>query len=184
MSKIVQFKNGDLESLRRQLDKTQEQLRRAETTLTISQRVAGKESLTEILWLLIDLTVKELGAERGSLFLNDATTGELYSRIAQGDLTREIRLLNTTGIAGAVFQSGVGEIIHRPYEDERFNSQIDEQTGYVTKNIVCAPIMSARRETIGVIQILNKNKGRFKKIDLEILEAICSQAAVHSKQRF
>ena len=60
--------------------KTHEQLRRAETTLTISQRVAGKESLTEILWLLIDLTVKELGAERGSLFLNDATTGELYSR--------------------------------------------------------------------------------------------------------
>ncbi len=178
MSKIVQFKNGDVESLRRQLDKTHEQLRRAETTLTISQRVAGKESLTEILWLLIDLTVKELGAERGSLFLNDATTGELYSRIAQGDLTREIRLLNTTGIAGAVFQSGVGEIIHRPYEDERFNSQIDEQTGYVTKNIVCAPILSARRETIGVIQILNKNKGRFRKIDLEILEAICSQAAV------
>ncbi|MEC8087810.1 MAG: GAF domain-containing protein, partial [Pseudomonadota bacterium] len=178
MSKTVQFKNGDVESLRRQLDKTQEQLRRAETTLTISQRVAGKESLTEILWLLIDLTVKELGAERGSLFLNDATTEELYSRIAQGDLTREIRLLNTTGIAGAVFQSGVGEIIHRPYEDERFNSQIDEQTGYVTKNIVCAPILSARRETIGVIQILNKNKGRFRKIDLEILEAICSQAAV------
>ena len=68
MSKIVQFKNGDVESLRRQLDKTQEQLRRAETTLTISQRVAGKESLTEILWLLIDLTVKELGAERGASF--------------------------------------------------------------------------------------------------------------------
>ena len=57
------------------------------------------------------------------LFLNDPSSGELYSRIAQGDLTREIRLLNTTGIAGAVFQSGIGEIIHKPYEDERFNSE-------------------------------------------------------------
>jgi len=108
---------GEVASLRRQLEKTQEQLRRAEVTLTIGQRVAGKESLTEILWLLVDLTVKELDAERGSLFLNDPSSGELYSRIAQGDLTREIRLLNTTGIAGAVFQSGLGEIIHKPYED-------------------------------------------------------------------
>ena len=70
--------------LRVKLAWTLDQLRRAEVTLSISQRVAGKESLTEILWLLIDLTVKELGAERGSLFLNDPNTGELYSRVAQG----------------------------------------------------------------------------------------------------
>ncbi len=166
------------EALRRQLDKIQTRLERAEKTLRICQQVAGKEHLTEILWLLVDLTVSEFGAERGSLFLNDASTGELYSRIAQGDLEREIRFLNTTGIAGAVFQSGIGAIIHKAHEDERFNSQIDEQTGYVTKNILCAPIFGARREVIGVIQILNKNRGRFTKADLEILEEICSQAAV------
>ncbi len=178
MSEKNRSGRGEAAGLRRQLEKTQEQLRRADITLMISQRVAGKESLTEILWLLVDLTVKELDAERGSLFLNDPSSGELYSRIAQGDLTREIRLLNTTGIAGAVFQSGIGEIIHKPYEDERFNSEIDQQTGYVTKNILCAPILNARREILGVIQILNKKKGRFRKIDLEILQAICTQASV------
>jgi len=178
MNKTPQPQESNLANLRRQLDRTEARLRRAEKTLMICERVADKESLTEILWLLVDLTVRELGAERGSLFLNDRSTGEFYSRIAQGDLTREIRFLNTTGIVGAVFQSGVGAIIHKPYEDERFNSQIDEQTGYVTKNILCAPIFGARREVIGVIQILNKNKGRFKKADLEILETICRQAAV------
>ena len=178
MNEIYRSGKGEVESLRRQLEKTQEQLRRAEVTLTIGQRVSGKESLTEILWLLVDLTVKELDAERGSLFLNDPSSEELYSRIAQGDLTREIRLLNTTGIAGAVFQTGLGEIIHKPYEDERFNSEIDQQTGYVTKNILCSPIVNARREILGVVQILNKKKGRFKKIDLEILEAISTQASV------
>ena len=162
MNKTPQPQESNLANLRRQLDRTEARLRRAEKTLMICERVADKESLTEILWLLVDLTVRELGAERGSLFLNDRSTGEFYSRIAQGDLTREIRFLNTTGIVGAVFQSGVGAIIHKPYEDERFNSQIDEQTGYVTKNILCAPIFGARREVIGVIQILNKNKGRFK----------------------
>jgi adenylate cyclase len=164
--------------LRVKLAWTLDQLRRAEVTLSISQKVAGKESLTEILWLLIDLTVKEMGAERGSLFLNDPNTGELYSRIAQGELTREIRLLNTTGIAGAVFQSGVGEIIHKPYDDDRFNSQIDQQTGFQTKNILCVPIRNGRNDVFGVVQILNKRKGRFTKNDREILEAISAQASV------
>ena len=104
MNEIHRSVKREVASLRQRLDKTQEQLRRAEVTLMISQRIAGKEGLTEILWLLVDLTVKELDAERGSLFLNDPSSGELYSRIAQGDLTREIRLLNTTGIAGAVFR--------------------------------------------------------------------------------
>ena len=114
--------------------------------------------------------------------MNDATTGERIRALLKAIYTRN-PFVKYDRYCRCGFQSGVGEIIHRPYEDERFNSQIDEQTGYVTKNIVCAPIMSARRETIGVIQILNKNKGRFRKIDLEILEAICSQAAVSLRMR-
>ena len=86
--------------------------------------------------------------------------------------------MNTTGIAGAVFKSGLGEIVHYPYEDDRFNSKIDEQTGFVTKNNVCAPVKTVRNDIIGVVQILNKKRGRFTKDDLEILEGITAQAAI------
>ena len=160
------------------LEKTEVKLHRTEMLLSVTQKIAGLKNLSEILWTLIEMTTKEMGADRGSLFLNDALTGELYSRVAQGDLTREIRILNTTGIAGAIFQSGVGEIIHDAYADERFNQSIDQQTGYNTKNIVCAPVRTVRGDIIGVIQILNKQKGRFTKDDLDILEAITLQAAV------
>ena len=74
MKEKIQNKELNPEALRRQLDKIQTRLERAEKTLMICQQVAGKENLTEILWLLVDLTVSELGAERGSLFLNDAST--------------------------------------------------------------------------------------------------------------
>ena len=153
-------------------------LYQTELLLSVTQKISGIKNLSEILWTLIDMTTQELGAERGSLFLNDPFTGELYSRVAQGDLTREIRILNTTGIAGAVFKSGLGEIVHYPYEDDRFNSKIDEQTGFVTKNIVCAPVKTVRNDIIGVVQILNKKRGRFTKDDLEILEGITAQAAI------
>ncbi|HIF58245.1 MAG TPA: adenylate/guanylate cyclase domain-containing protein [Rhodospirillales bacterium] len=167
--------NEDLSIL---LDKTESKLHRTEMLLSVTQKIAGLKNLSEILWTLIEMTTEEMGADRGSLFLNDALTGELYSRVAQGELTREIRILNTTGIAGAIFQSGVGEIIHDAYTDERFNQTIDQQTGYTTKNIVCAPVRTVRGDIIGVIQILNKRKGRFTKDDLDILEAITLQAAV------
>ncbi len=159
-------------------ERLQSKLNQTEMLLSVTQKIAGLKNLSEILWTLIEMTTNELGADRGSLFLNDPLTGELYSRVAQGELTREIRILNTTGIAGAIFQNGEGEIIHDAYADDRFNKSIDEQTGYVTKNIVCAPVRTVRNDVIGVIQILNKKKGRFTKEDLEIVEAITSQAAV------
>jgi len=159
-------------------ERLQSKLHQTEMLLSVTQKIAGLKNLSEILWTLIEMTTNELGADRGSLFLNDPLTGELYSRVAQGELTREIRILNTTGIAGAIFQNAEGEIIHDAYVDDRFNKSIDEQTGYVTKNIVCAPVRTVRNDVIGVIQILNKKKGRFTKEDLEIVEAITSQAAV------
>ena len=124
----------DRVALMRQADK---KLQQAEMLLDVSRRVAAIESLDEVLKTLIEMIAYELGAERASLFLNDGATAELYSRVAQGNLTREIRMLNTTGIAGAVFQSGKGEIIVDAYKDDRFNRKIDEQTGFKTRNIVC-----------------------------------------------
>ena len=176
--KAIRITPANLADAKSQLERTETKLRRTEMLLSVTQKIAGLTNLSEILWTIIKMTTDELGADRGSLFLNDPISGELYSRVAQGELTREIRILNTTGIAGAIFQSGTGEIIHDAYSDERFNSKIDEQTGYVTKNIVCAPVRTVRGDVIGVIQILNKKKGRFTKDDLEIVEAITLQAAV------
>ena len=153
-------------------------LRRTEMLIRLSQRVATIDSLDDLLATLVELTANETNAERGTLFLNDAASNELYSRAAQGTFNREIRLLNNTGVAGAVFQSGKGLIIHDPYQDERFNDEIDRKTGFITKSILCAPIKTARGEIIGVVQTLNKREGRFNAEDLDVLEAMATQASV------
>ncbi|MEC9365740.1 MAG: GAF domain-containing protein, partial [Chloroflexota bacterium] len=151
---------------------------RAEMLLNISRRVAQDQSIEDIIASIIEVTTWELKAERGSLFLNDATTNELYTRYAQGANLREIRIHNKSGIAGSVFQSGVGEIIHDAYSDERFNSAVDQQTGYTTKNILCAPVKTLNGVVIGSAEVLNKKSGRFTKKDLELLEAMTEQASI------
>ena len=166
-----------LEDLKRQFEKLETKSRRAELLMSVNRKISGLSDLNEILFKIIDETVDELNAERGSLFLNDPSTGELYSRVAQGELTREIRFLNTSGIAGSVYHSQTSEIIHDVYSDERFNKSIDERTGYKTRSIICTPIRTTQGEVIGVIQVLNKKKGRFTKSDLELLSAITEQVS-------
>lgn len=153
-------------------------LKKAEMLLNISRRVATIESVEEIIATLVELTTWELNAERGTLFLNDPQTGELYSRFAQGTHLREIRILNNSGIAGAIFQSGEGEIIHDAYKDDRFNSEVDQQTGFTTKSILCVPVKTLKGECIGAAQVLNKKSGRFNQEDMELLEAMTEQASI------
>jgi adenylate cyclase len=155
-----------------------ERLRQAEMLLDLSKRVAAIESLDEILEILVEMTTWEVGAERGTLFLNDPQSGELYSRVAQGNFKREIRILNDSGVAGHVFTTGEGVIIDDAYADSRFNRSVDEQTGFVTRSIICVPIRTVKGDIIGVSQALNKKKGKFTRHDLGLLAAMTTQAAV------
>ena len=155
-----------------------EELERTKFLLDVSRKIGALKNLSEILWTIIDFATQNVKGDRGSIFLNDPETNELYSRVAQGDLTREIRILNTVGIAGSIFQNKQGEIIHNVYEDKRFNKDVDQETGYKTQNMICSPIKTIDGKTIGVIQILNKQKGRFTKADLNLINDISTQAAI------
>ena len=88
-------------------------LKLVELLLEVSRRMAAYDTLDDVLRALVEMTTAELDAERGTLFLNDAETNELYSRVAQGNIRREIRILNTSGIAGYVFTSGESVLIQR-----------------------------------------------------------------------
>jgi len=146
--------------------------------LSISEKVAAMDSLDDILHLLVEVSTDQLGADRSTLFLNDAATNELYSRVAQGNLSQEIRLMNDRGVAGWVYQNGKPAIIHDAYKDKRFDRSVDERTGYRTQSILCVPIRNAKGDIIGVAQALNKRQGKFSKDDQELFAAITTQGAL------
>lgn len=157
-------------------NRREEALRRANILLDVTRRCAALTDLDSVLAELVRLTSQELDCERGTLFLNDTQTGELYSRVAQGNLTREIRILNSNGIAGAVFRSGEPVRCDRPYEDPRFDRSVDDRTGFVTRNIICVPLYAASGEIIGVMQSLNRKGGDFTDADLDLLSEMTSHA--------
>jgi adenylate cyclase len=152
--------------------------RQIKLLLEVSERMAAFESLDDMLTVLVEMATREMDAERGTIFLNDSDTKELYSRVAQGNFQREIRILNNTGVAGHVFTAGRGIIVHDAYADEHFNRSVDEITGFTTESILCVPIRTLKGEIIGVAQLLNKRDGQFSKDDFALLEAMTTQAAI------
>lgn len=102
-----------------------------------------------------------IGAERGSLFVvnRDSETGELladaYEEGIDSDAsdqmykkTLPIQINSYPGIAADVVKSGIAIIINDTSTNPRFDREMDQSTGIVTKTILCAPI-NARDGVIG-----------------------------------
>ncbi|MBT6306920.1 MAG: GAF domain-containing protein, partial [Rhodospirillaceae bacterium] len=134
-------------------------------------------SFDEILEYLITHVTKTINAERGSLFLHDPAAHQLYTRVALGNLSREIRIDEQSGVAGWVFKNGEALIVNNPYDDERFNQEVDERTGYTTDSLACVPIFTYGETPIGVLQVLNKIDGKFTDDDIDAIQLVASQCA-------
>ncbi len=154
-------------------------LREEQRILAISHDLAGELQLDLLIARIMRETTELLNAERSTLFLHDPKTDELYSIFAEGDSITEIRIPASRGIAGAVFTSGKAENIADPYADPRFDQSVDRKTGFVTRSILCQPIVNKHGGRIGVTQVLNKKgAGCFVEKDEARLRAFSAQIAV------
>ena len=154
-----------------------EMLRRTSALADIANRVSDSLSLDVLFPRLMEVVTEALNADRSTLFLHDQETGELFSRVLQGDTIGDIRFPSHLGVAGSVFTRGEAEIIADAYADPRFNQEVDKRTGYRTRNILCVPIRNKNREVIGITQVLNKHAGDFDNEDQRLLEGLSLQAS-------
>ncbi|HVH46116.1 MAG TPA: GAF domain-containing protein [Labilithrix sp.] len=134
--------------------------------------------LEQLLELILEKIIEAVEADRATLYLLDERRNELVSRIVQGDEVRQIRLRVGQGIAGHVAQTSKTLLVNDPYNDARFNPDLDLTSGYRTRSILAVPMKNHLGRTIGVIQVLNKKKGPFGDHDAVILAALSTQAAI------
>ncbi len=164
------------------LDQIGQVLRQQEAKFTSMQEIGSALGhtiqLDELLHLIMDKITRLMEAERSTLFLVDEHTGELWSKVAQGGVDTEIRLDPGEGLAGWVATTGKSINVRDAYEDPRFNPNVDADTGFRTRNVLCQPVRNQEGHIIGVVQVLNRNAGDFTPQDENLLSAIASQTAV------
>lgn len=144
----------------------------------IGQAVAAEKDINKLLFTIAEEARDAVQADRCTVFLYDSTTDELWSKVALGLGSQELRFNASQGLAGHVFRTGETINIKDAYSDDRFNKAIDSKTGYRTNTILCMPIRNIEQKIIGVFQILNKLSGYFTKEDEDILVAIGSSAGI------
>ncbi len=166
-------------------ERTVGQSRRAEKYL---ENIYELLDMTEVLSLrkgiesqierIVTTARKIMNAERATLFLLDEFTGELWSMLAEGVATREIRISKDKGVAGWVVKHGKPVNIEDAYADSRFDSAVDRITGYKTQSILCGPLLNLKGELVGVLQVINKKSGHFDKADESFFTAFAYQTAI------
>ncbi len=147
---------------------------------TISEVMTSNINIDDLLNLIINKLVSTIHAERGTLYLVDEETNELWSKvlIQDADSLSEIRVQVGDGIAGHV--AATGDVLNIPdaYADPRFNPYFDQATGFRTRSILATPMLNPQQRIIGVVQLLNKDGGPFSARDERLLAAMTSQAAI------
>ncbi len=135
-------------------------------------------NIDKLLSIILDIAVRTVQADRGTLYLIDENKHELWSKVLQAAELVEIRLPIGIGIAGKVAETGDVINISDAYTDERFNPAIDKISGYQTKSVLCMPLRNKDGKILGVLQLLNKKEGTFISEDEEYIEAFSAHAAL------
>lgn len=145
--------------------------------LELTRRLAAPTDLRAKLTLVIDAARDVLHADRGSVFLYDAGTDELYSEVATGE--KQIRFPADKGIAGRCARSRAIVNVPDCYADPDFNPDIDRKTGYRTRCSLSIPLIGLKDELVGVLQVLNKlTDPSFSEADIQIAACLAAQAGV------
>jgi GAF domain-containing protein len=174
--------------LRRANLRFQEALRKSRTIERSLDSLLSFLDMSEIMTLhtgieglinrIVVMASKVINADRASLFLIDAVAGELWSKEAEGEGSREIRIPLGKGIAGWVAQHDQLLNIKDAYTDPRFNPEVDKHTGYRTGSVLCGPIKDLEGEILGVLQVINKKGKAFDSDDEALFQAFAYQTAI------
>jgi adenylate cyclase len=147
--------------------------------LEVNSSITSEMELEALLVRIVQVTTRILGAERSSLFLFDGKTSELWSLVAEGVTTREIRIDSKDGLVGACFTKGEIINVQDVYTHPLFKPEIDEQTKFKSNSILSMPITARDGRKLGVMQALNRKNGNgFDLSDVARMRAFAAQAAI------
>ena len=145
----------------------------------MSKDFASSINIQATLRHALTLITEYIGAEGGALFLLDEEGKILTCSACVGDNSIEgVTFPSQEGIVGRCLKNNTSEIVADVRNDKNFYARIDNQSGYSTRSILCAPL-SVKNVRIGAIELTNKigDDGLFEDGDLNLLTTMSAAAA-------
>jgi len=139
--------------------------------------VSSLHDYNEILEVLANMGRALTNADRCSVWVVSEDRKTIKTKVAHG--IDEIELPIDSGLVGDAVVNGSKIIIDDVYLDDRFNPEVDKQTGYRTKSMMVMPMFDYYDNIIGAFQVINHRgeKEAFDKRDIERLSLASTYAA-------
>ena len=133
--------------------------------LAMGNTLCMERNMDKMLPLMMKEISSLLDADRSTLFIMDWERRQLWTKFAEGMDSDRIHIELKMGLVGLCVLTKKIVNVAYAYNSPYFNSEIDEQTGFRTESVLCAPIFDQKKEIIGTLEFLNKRSGVFTKED-------------------
>ena len=147
----------------------------------ITQSISENKPLDKLLTEIMESCKILMKAEASTLMIYDEKEDILMFEVAtgdKGDILKLIKIHMGEGIAGWVAKNREPLLIEDCYSDPRFNPEFDKKTRFVTKSMICVPMIH-KEKLIGILQVINKKDGKvFTERDLNLFRNLASQCAI------
>lgn len=146
----------------------------------LTHEFATSLDVDETLKHAIGRFIDYLNAEAASIFLLEEDDSALVCRECAGPVDiKGLRLEPNQGIVGQTVQHNEPKIVRDVSKNPSFAADVDEDTGFLTRSILCAPL-SVRGKCIGALELLNKRSadGLFDLNDMQLATTVASAAAL------
>jgi hypothetical protein len=155
------------------------QIKNLNTYLNISSMIAQALDLKDVLEAVLHFCMESFKVEAASVLLLDYEHKNFRFYSAEGPAKPVLLMASfpaAHGLAGAVLATQQAEVINDVQNDPRFFKKFDQESGFVTRNMIAVPL-TAGEEKIGVLEILNKSEGDFLEEDLLFLQTLAEEIA-------
>jgi signal transduction histidine kinase len=162
-------------------DRLAQRDRQLESIHRITAALGSVTKVRDVVEEALRVSLACVGARDGSVILYNATREKLvfeYVTGARADALTGMELDPAQGLAGAVFRSGEVRVSEDVGSETEHARHVEEQLAYETHNMVTVPLKTPKGQTIGVIQVLNKDAGVFDTADVEVLDILGAQIAI------
>jgi sigma-B regulation protein RsbU (phosphoserine phosphatase) len=168
-----------------EIQRLEDKVRRLHGLIETSAIINSSLDLDEVLRLVLEKAQAVANAEASAILLYNPRTMKLEFEVALGEKGGTIRSLKEKialdlgqGIAGTVAQTRRVEWVPDAARDPRVARTVDATTGFVTRNILCGPLLVQDR-LIGVAEVMNLADPEIAgREDLEVFETFCRQVAI------
>jgi PAS domain S-box-containing protein len=149
----------------------------------ISRQLVSSLDLQTVLQNVVNLSIRNLGAERGTLIVLDELQRPseavlVYDNQRMPYTIDQLQQVVDQGLAGWVLRSQESVLISDTSQDERWVRRPDDQENRSgAKSAICIPLQT-RSQPVGVLTLVHPEPGFFTQAHLNLLQSIGDQAGI------